>query len=55
MEDTQLKKSDKLPIVNDPFNFICQKIMEQPEPINFVVTGANTNLAILLKAFPQIK
>jgi pyrimidine-specific ribonucleoside hydrolase len=29
--------------------------MEQPEPIDFVVTGANTNLAILLKAFPDIK
>ncbi len=29
--------------------------MEQSEPIDFVVTGANTNLAILLKAFPKIK
>lgn len=29
--------------------------MEQPEPIDFVVTGANTNLAILLKAFPCVK
>lgn len=29
--------------------------MEQKEPINFVVTGANTNLALLLKMFPDIK
>ena len=29
--------------------------MEQPEPIDFVVTGANTNLAILIKAFPNVK
>jgi len=29
--------------------------MSQPEPIDFVVTGAMTNLAILLKAFPDIK
>jgi inosine-uridine nucleoside N-ribohydrolase len=53
MEDTQLKKSDKLPIVNDPFNFICQKIMEQPEPINFVVTGANTNLSHSFESIPS--
>lgn len=29
--------------------------MEQSEPVDFVVTGANTNLAVLLKAFPDIK
>lgn len=29
--------------------------MEQGEQIEFVVTGAMTNLAILLKAFPDLK
>ena len=29
--------------------------MSQSEKIEFVVTGANTNLAILLRAFPDIK
>jgi len=29
--------------------------MSQPKQIEFVVTGAMTNLAILLKAFPDIK
>jgi inosine-uridine nucleoside N-ribohydrolase len=29
--------------------------MGQPEKIEFVVTGGMTNLAILLKAFPDIK
>ncbi len=29
--------------------------MEQSEPIDFVVTGANTNLALLLRVFPDIK
>jgi len=29
--------------------------MNQGEKIDFVVTGAMTNLAILLKAFPNLK
>ena len=29
--------------------------MEQTEKIEFVVTGALTNLALLLRAFPDIK
>ena len=31
-----------------------KKIMAQEEKIYFVVTGAMTNLAILIKAFPKI-
>jgi len=30
-------------------------LMSRPEPVDFVVTGAMTNLAILLKAFPDVK
>ena len=37
------------------FQYIYNKISQQSEPIDFVVTGANTNLAILLRAFPDIK
>jgi pyrimidine-specific ribonucleoside hydrolase len=29
--------------------------MKQEGTINFVVTGANTNLALLLRVFPDIK
>jgi inosine-uridine nucleoside N-ribohydrolase len=50
-----MKISERKAITEDSFYVIYKKIMEQPEPINFVVTGANTNLAILLKAFPNIK
>ena len=42
-------------ITENAYFYMYNKIMEQLEPIDFVVTGANTNLAILIKAFPNVK
>ena len=42
-------------MTENSFQYIYNKISQQSEPIDFVVTGANTNLAILLRTFPDIK
>jgi inosine-uridine nucleoside N-ribohydrolase len=33
---------------------VYKKIIKNPKKVNFVVTGAMTNLAVLIKAFPNI-
>ena len=55
MEGATLKKSQKEPIKEDSIYKIYKKIMENPNKIDFVVTGAMTNLSLLLKVFPNIK
>lgn len=55
LEGAELKRSPKEPITENPFLYIYNQIMGQGEQVEFVVTGAMTNLAILLLAFPSIK
>ena len=50
----ELKISDKKPIVENVMWAIFNIIQNHPKKVNFVVTGAMTNLAILIKAFPNI-
>ena len=55
LEGAVLKKSPNTAVTKKPFLHIYNRIMEQDEEVEFVVTGAMTNLAILLKAFPDLK
>ncbi len=55
LEGAELLKSPHKAIESKPFLEIYQRVMSQSQKIEFVVTGAMTNLAILLRAFPDIK
>ena len=55
LEGAKLLKSPKKAIEERTFLEIYTRIMAHPFKVDFIVTGAMTNLAILLKAFPDIK
>lgn len=54
MEGAKLKISDKKAIDKNVMLSIYNDIMSQEKKVHFVVTGAMTNLAILIKAFPDM-
>ena len=55
LEGATLLHSPHSAIQDKPFLQIYNSLLAQPEKVEFVVTGAMTNLAILLRAFPDIK
>lgn len=55
LEGAELLVSPHKAVEEKPFLEIYQRLMAEPEKVDFVVTGAMTNLAILLRAFPDVK
>lgn len=54
LEGAKLIHSSRCAIIDQPFLYIY-KALNKAGKVSFVVTGAMTNLAILLKGFPDIK
>jgi inosine-uridine nucleoside N-ribohydrolase len=54
LEGAELSRSPKEALRDKPFLHIYSQIMAQEQPVEFVVTGSLTNLATILRAFPDI-
>lgn len=54
LEGAILDQSPQQAIVRDPYIEIYRRIMECPKKVYFVNTGSMTNLALLLRAFPEV-
>lgn len=50
-----LERSPHSAITQEPYLQIYKRIMQSPQKVYFVNTGSMTNLALLLRAFPEIR
>jgi inosine-uridine nucleoside N-ribohydrolase len=55
LEGAVLERSPFQAISDNPFLYLYNAIMGQSDKVEFVVTGAMTNLALLLRTFPDVK
>ena len=55
LEGAKLERSSQRAVEVKPFLHIYSEIMRQADKVELVVTGAMTNAALLLGAFPDIR